>query len=139
MLRFLFDTDHLTLFDYGHPRVRQRYAAEPADAIGISAVSVQETLRGRLAAVARHASGPSHVQAYANLVASIQLFQQFPIVAYDIACENRFQQLRSLRLRVGTQDLKIAALALINNLTVLTRNRRDFGRIPGLRLDDWSA
>jgi len=60
-------------------------------------------------------------------------------VPFDAACENQFQQLRALRLRVGTQDLKIAAVALANQLVVLTRNRRDFGRIPGLAVDDWSV
>lgn len=138
MFRFLFDTD-LTLYDHARPIVRQRYGAEPAGAVGISAVTIQESLRGRLAALARHVSGPLQVQAYSNLVASIQLFQQFPIVAFDLACENRFQQLRAMHLRVGTQDLKIAAIALANNLVLLTRNRRDFARIPGLSLDDWSV
>jgi tRNA(fMet)-specific endonuclease VapC len=44
-----------------------------------------------------------------------------------------------LRLKVGTQDLKIAAIALAYNIVLLTRNRRDFGRIPGLRIDDRSV
>jgi tRNA(fMet)-specific endonuclease VapC len=138
MLQFLFDTDHLTLFDHGHAPVRQRHAAQPSDAVGISAVTIQEYLKGRLAALARHQSGPLQVQAYANLLASLQLFQQFPIVPFDDACENEYQHLRTLRLRIGTQDLKIAAVALVHRLTVATRNRRDFGRVPGLGLDDWS-
>jgi hypothetical protein len=45
----------------------------------------------------------------------------------------------TLRLRVGTQHLKIAAIALANHVTLLTRNRRDFARIPGLGVDDWSV
>jgi tRNA(fMet)-specific endonuclease VapC len=139
MLRFLFDTDHLTLYDHGHSRVRQRRNAEPRDTVGISAVTIQEYLRGRLAALARHVSGSSQVQAYANLVASVQLFQQFPIAAFDLASQSHFQQLRALRPRIGTQDLKIAAIALANKLILLTRNRRDFGRIPGLSFDDWSV
>jgi tRNA(fMet)-specific endonuclease VapC len=61
MLRFLFDTDHLTLYDHGHPAVVQKYDAQPAGAVGVSAVTVQESLRGRRAAVARHTSGPLHV------------------------------------------------------------------------------
>jgi tRNA(fMet)-specific endonuclease VapC len=42
-------------------------------------------------------------------------------------------------LGVGTLDLKIAAMALTNGLTVLTRNRRDFGRVPGMVIEDWSV
>src|SRR5438552_2720967 len=126
MLQFLFDTDHLTLYDHGQQSVRQRHAAALPDAVAISTVTIQEYLRGRLAALARHPSGPKQVQAHANLLASLQLFQQFPQVAYDQRSDAQFQQLRALRLRVGTQDLKIASVALVNNLVLLSRNRRDF-------------
>jgi len=139
MSQFLFDTDHLTLYDHGHPPLRQKLAVQPVGAVAISPVTIEEYLRGRLAALARHRSGPMHVRAYTNLVESIRLFQQLPIAPFDQACEAQFQQLRTLRLRVGTLDLKIAAVALVNNLVLLTRNRRDFGRIAGLTLDDWSV
>jgi tRNA(fMet)-specific endonuclease VapC len=139
MLQFLFDTDHLTLYDHGQQQVRQRHAAAPPDAVGVSAVTIQEYLRGRLAALARHVSGPQHIQAYANLLASLWLIQFFPPVAYDQRCDAQFQQLRTLRLRIGTQDLKIASVALVNGLVLLTRNRRDFAKIPGLVFDDWSV
>jgi tRNA(fMet)-specific endonuclease VapC len=42
-------------------------------------------------------------------------------------------------LGIGTLDLKISAIALTNGLTVLTRNRSDFGRVPNLLTEDWSA
>ena len=132
MLRFLLDTDHLTLYDLGHPQLTQRLAMHPSNTIAVSVVTVEESLRGRLSALSRAPNGPTRIRRYAELVRTVQLFCQLPLVHFDQASENSFQQLRVLRLRIGTQDLKIAAIALANNLTLLTRNRRDFARIPGL-------
>jgi tRNA(fMet)-specific endonuclease VapC len=99
---------------------------------------VEEALRGRLAALAKPQSGAVRIAAYARLIDTIELFLRMPMVPFDQACEDQFQQMRTLRLRIGTQDLKIAAVALTNKLTLLTRNRRDFGQIPGLVIEDWS-
>ncbi len=139
MLQFLFDTDHLTLFDHCDLHVWRRFVQEPPDSVGISAVSVEENLRGRLAAVGKHHGGLLQVQAYGRLIDSLQLFQQFTGVTFDVPSEARYQQLRRLRLKVGSRDLRIAAVALMHQLTVVTRNRRDFGQVPGLQLDDWSV
>ena len=139
MPRYLFDTDHLTLFGNGHPFVKQRYAAEPADTVGVSAVTVEEALRGRLAPLSRHGSGQLGIQAYTGLVQTVELLNTFPIVPFDLASDREFQQLRVALRRLGTQDLKIGAVALVKNLILLTRNRRDFGQIPGIVLDDWSV
>ncbi len=40
---------------------------------------------------------------------------------------------------IGPYDLQIAAIALINNLTLVTHNTSEFGRVPGLSLDDWEV
>jgi tRNA(fMet)-specific endonuclease VapC len=60
------------------------------------------------------------------------------VVPFDITCEQQFQALRAMRLRVGSRDLRIAATALVQNVVLITRNRRDFEQVPGLMLDDWS-
>ena len=139
MLRYLFDTDHLTLFDQGHAQVTQRLAQEPAGTVGLSPVSVEEYLRGRLAAVARARTGPERIRHYGLMIRSVRMLQSWPSVPFDQAAEDQFQLLLGQKLRVGTQDLKIAAVALANSLVVVTRNQRDFGRVPGLTLEDWSA
>ena len=139
MLRFLFDTDHLTLYYYRRPQLMQRMVLQPPDAVGVSAVTAEETLRGRLVALSQARKGSLRIVRYSLLLESLDLLSQFLLVSYDQASENHFQQLRSSRLRVGTQDLKIAAIALANKVVLLTRNRRDFAQVPGLVLADWSV
>lgn len=139
MIRFLLDTDHVSLQERGHSPLRMRLAAVPPDAVAVSAVTVEEMLRGRLAILARRLDGDARVRAYAKLVETVRFFASVPVVAHDEEAEARFQALQALRLRVGSQDLRIAACALTHGLTVVTRNRRDFERVPGLPIEDWSA
>src|SRR6266850_1811261 len=98
MLRFLFDTDHLTLFERLHPPLRSRLASLRSDELGISAISVEEALRGRLAKLSRARDGPGRIQGYRKLVETVLMVQQFPIVAYDQTSELRFQQIQSIRV-----------------------------------------
>jgi tRNA(fMet)-specific endonuclease VapC len=112
---------------------------QPPDAVGVSAVTAEESLRGRLAALSQARNGPIRILQYRHLLESLDLLSQFSLVPFEQASENHFQQLRSSRLKVGTQDLKIAAIALANNVALPIRNRRDFGLVPGLMLDDWSV
>lgn len=50
----------------------------------------------------------------------------------------RYRQLRTRHRRIGTNDLRIAAIVLEQQGILVTRNTTDFADIPGLQLDDWS-
>ena len=39
---------------------------------------------------------------------------------------------------IGTIDLKIAAIVLANDATLLRRNLSDFRKVPGLKVEDWT-
>ena len=136
MLRYLLDTDHLTLYEHKHGPLSVHLSVH-LDEVGISVVTVEETLRGRLAALAQARDGRTRIRRYAALQESLLDFTQFPNVPYDQPAEHEFQRLRSIR--IGTRDLKIASIALANRLIVVTRNRSDFPRVPGLTIEDWSV
>jgi len=64
-------------------------------------------------------------------------FTHFALVRYDQVAYPNDQQLRSVR--IGAQDRKIASVALASQLILVTANRRDFARVPGLVFEDWSG
>lgn len=138
MIRWLLDTDHLSLHERGHTPLRSRLTSIAPDSVAVSVVTMEEMIRGRLAILARRAEGEARVRAYAKFRETVLFFGSVLVVPFDLACEQRFQILRSMRLRTGSQDLRIAATALINNLILVTRNRQDFERVPGLVIEDWS-
>src|SRR4051794_38773019 len=103
MIRYLLDTDHLTLQEHGHEPLRQRLASVPPEVVAVSVVTMEEFLRGRLAVLSRRLEGDAMVRAYAKLLETVQFFHLVTVVPFDANCKEQFQSLRALRLRVGTQ------------------------------------
>ncbi len=60
------------------------------------------------------------------------------ILPFDGAASVEYQRLQKLNLRAGTMDIRIAAIALAQKATLLTRNRIHFEKIPSLKIEDWS-
>lgn len=138
MPRFLLDTNHLTLLEQQQVPFMNRFLRERADVVtGI--VNVQEVLKGRLAALATARKPTDFIRAYELLELSISTISQTPIMPFAAVAEGAFQRVRASRQRIGSQDQRIAAIALANGLTLVTRNTQDFVGIPGLSLDDWSV
>ena len=50
----------------------------------------------------------------------------------------RYNALLAMKLNVGKMDLRIAAIALEVGATIITRNLRDFARVPGLACENWA-
>jgi tRNA(fMet)-specific endonuclease VapC len=126
MIRVLLDTDHMSLHERGHLPLRARLASFPPEEVAVSVVTVEEMLHGRLAILAQCSAGEARVHAYTKLLETVQFFSTIPVVPFDMACEQQFQALRAMRLRVGSRDLRIAATALVYRVVFITRNRRDF-------------
>ncbi len=139
MTLWIFDTDHATLFGQGHPQILQRVSEVNPKDIAITIVTFEEQMYGRLNRIRRATSGDEIISAYASLRKTINYLTDFGLLDFDRDAENCYREFWRQKIRVGTQDLRIAAIALSKSGILLTRNRRDFERIPGLRFEDWSV
>lgn len=135
---YVLDTDHFSLHLRGHPQVRERLAVIASEQVAITIITAEEHLRGRLAQVNKAAAGDARATAYAYLRKAITDLAKLNILDYDTAADTIYQTLKRQRLRVGSQDLRIAAITLTNQGCLVTRNRSDFGQISGLTLEDWT-
>lgn len=136
----LLDTDHLTILQIRGSeraaRLRSRLAVAAADGpVGTTVVNVEETMKGWLASIARERSPDRQIAAYRELAGLFTFFAALVIAPFDEPAADRFATYG--RIRIGTQDRKIAAIAATRPALLLTANRQDFEQIPGLRFENW--
>jgi tRNA(fMet)-specific endonuclease VapC len=140
MSLFLLDTDTLSLPQWGQPAVLQQVNARPVAEVAVCVISIQEQVQGWQAAINRARTPQQLSLAYDLFIMHLlPAWGRFPVLSFTEPAILRFDYLRSLRLNIGLMDLRIAAVALENRMTVVTRNQRDFGRVPGLVTVDWSV
>ena len=138
----LLDTDNMTLLERAGPevtRLRARLATIPRDDLATTIVSYEEQTRGWLAYSAQARTPELRIIAYRRLKLHIQSYCKIAVIEFDEKASAEYEKLKKAHPRGGKQDLKIAAIAIANNATLLTRNLQDFHKIPGLRAEDWSV
>jgi tRNA(fMet)-specific endonuclease VapC len=132
------DTDTLSLLQEGHPKVCQRAAVLPAEDVALTVLTVEEQLSGWYTELRRAKSPERLAWAYRRLAQNVRFLSRVQILDFDEPAIRRYADLRRLKLKVRRTDLQIAAVVLEHQATVVTVNVRDFKRVPGLRVEDWS-
>jgi len=96
-------------------------------------------MRGWLSTIARARNASEEITAYQRLHNLLAFYSAIPVLSYDIRAAEQFVKLRRFRLRIGSMDLKIASIALSTDALLLSRNLKDFGRVPNLKVEDWTV
>ncbi len=139
---YILDTDHMSLAEKGRGRDADSLWSRLVDLapgeIASTIVSYEEQTRGWLAYAARARTVADLVEAYRRLSSHLRDWGKIPVLPFDAKSAVRYQDLVRQRLRIGTMDLRIAAIVLANGATLLTRNLRDVGLVPGLQVEDWT-
>lgn len=120
-------------------RLSLRLENTALDDYGTTVISFEEQIRGWMDVLNHRRKQGDAVLAYQELDRLRRLYQRLSVWQYNSQADTIFQLLVKAGLKTGTQDLRIAAISLANDATVLTRNFRDFGKVPDLRIEDWTA
>jgi tRNA(fMet)-specific endonuclease VapC len=133
-MTYLLDTNVVVTYLRGKdPLVKQRVDAQSPSDLRVCSVVLGELYYG---AALSHQPG-------ANATKVRNFTQALVSLPYDDRSSEEFGNLRAFLEKLGTPigpyDLMIAAIALTNNVTLVTHNTAEFSRVPGLPLEDWQT
>jgi tRNA(fMet)-specific endonuclease VapC len=136
-LRIL-DTDHISLHQRGDKSVLAHSAALDPALLAVTVVSLEESMRGWLATIRRAQDATALDRSYRYLYEGWNYYRKRQVLPFEGPAVWQYLQLRQTLKQVGPRDLKIAAIVLAQGSILVTRNRQDFGQVPGLVIEDWT-
>jgi tRNA(fMet)-specific endonuclease VapC len=102
-------------------------------------ITVEEQLSGWYALLRRARQPQELAQAYERLANNVRFLAGLEILSFPESAITRYDALNSLKLNIGRMDLRIAAITLENGGILVTRNVRDFQRVPNLTIENWAV
>ncbi len=139
---YILDTDHISIMDRGgtaaQPLLARLILVKP-NQVFTTIITYEEQMRGWLSYTAKTSSIAGQIAAYQKLERHIANYRKILVLSFDKKAGEVFQNLRKQYPRLGTMDLKIAAIALAKQSTLLTRNTEDFSQITNLSIEDWTT
>jgi tRNA(fMet)-specific endonuclease VapC len=132
MLKYLLDTNIVIYAMKNRPQQVKKRFKQHRDQMGISAVTLGELVFG-----AEHSQ-----QVERNLADIEALVARLEVLPFDNKAAYHFGQIRAGLYRtgqpIGPYDMMIAGQARASGLKLITNNVKEFTRVPGLLLEDWS-
>jgi tRNA(fMet)-specific endonuclease VapC len=133
-LSYLLDTCVLSDFARGEPRTLERLKAQASSSVSVSAISAMEIEYGL-------ALNPSRARKLAPVMHA--LLGAVSILAYGVEDARATASVRALLAKrgrpIGAYDALVAGTALSRGLVLVSSNVREFGRIGGLRVENWRS
>lgn len=131
-MKYLLDTNIIAyIINERPPEVFSKFQSLSKDEIFVSSIVVAELWYG----VAKSHKKEQNKSALENFLAPLTIVD-FDIIAAKFYAVIR-ADLESKGLIIGSNDILIAAHALSLGLTLVTNNTKEFGRVNGLKLENW--
>ena len=138
MIDYLMDTDIFSLYMRRLPKLIDVMSGIQRDTMALTIITADEVWSGWKKAVLKAKSEGDLAYAYFRLTDAQLNLAQWNIVTFSVDAIRLTDDLRKQKLNIGANDLKIAAIAMTLDATVVTRNLRDFSRVPNLKIEDWT-
>ena len=145
MSLYILDTDHMSSLERFDSqagfqiRNRMDQVLSASDSAATTIITFEEQVRGWMSRLAKAKTISQQVNDYRKLNLLLENYRTITVLDFDEKSGLQYQALLKARIRIGTMDLKIAATAIANHATLLTRNLKDFNKVPGLEVEDWAA
>jgi tRNA(fMet)-specific endonuclease VapC len=139
---FILDTDHISILDRSGPTAQPllaKLARVNPNQVATTIITYEEQMRGWLSYIAKTSIIAEQIAAYQKLERHIANYRKILVISFDEKAGEVFQNIRTQYPRLGTMDLKIAAIVIANQSILLTRNTKDFSQISNLSIEDWTA
>jgi tRNA(fMet)-specific endonuclease VapC len=141
-MKYLLDTDHLSVLQKSTGRdyeyLSARMAQIPISDFAISIVTVHEQFLGSHTYISRTRNVRDLVKGYEFMTRLVGNIKIIPVAPFDDSASILFENFQAQGVKVATMDLRIAAIACSRGSILLTRNHRDFVKVPGLKIEDWT-
>jgi tRNA(fMet)-specific endonuclease VapC len=142
-VKYLLDTDHISFLQRRSrsefSQLTFRMSQHPMSDFALSVISFHEQVIGAHSFINRAQTNTDLSRGYTLLLETLNGFAKAPVLPFDAKEIAIFDEMRTQKVRVATMDLRIAAIAISNNLVLLTRNTGDFGKVPNLIIEDWTV
>lgn len=141
-MKYLFDTDHLSILQRqtgdAYINMSARIALHSLSDFAVSIVSFHEQSIGAHGYINSARKPDDVIKGYDRFEMILGHFKVLSVLPFDRSAAGAFERIMAQPVRSSTMDLRIASIALSQNLILLTRNTRDFAKVPELKFEDWT-
>lgn len=136
---FVLDSNILGAMYAGNTKILQQLEQIDVAEITTTIVNKVELLRGRMDYLLKADCGEDILRAQVLFKETERVLTEIPILDFDQSAAEHFERLNQITSvrKMGRADLLIATIALANRGTLVTRNLKDFQRVPELKLVNW--
>lgn len=138
---YILDTDHISILERNGKDaefLKLKLKNINSQKIAVTIITYQEQIQGWLSLINKSKNINEQVNIYQRLKKQLTNYCQIPIIDFDEKAAEEFEKLRKKYRNIGTMDLKIASVVIVNKAVLLTRNTSDFGQIKNLLIENWT-